>query len=283
MKHIQELTICLLVFLNTVESRKLVMKEVMIPPVVDIRQNVTLTCRFDVGEERLYSVKWYKDGAEFYRFMPDNYPPCRSLPVVGITLLNDTRCNMENVTLTRLTFNSSGRYRCEISTEAPNFKTVYRISNMTVVALPLDDPMIEGVLSSYFIGDSVRASCISAKSNPPAQLAWFINGVEADGWQEERDTVSPIADEQGLYSTTLGLNFVTEKRYLNPYTREMELRCTSTVGNRTWSVAVTSTLNALTNMGLAQERFSNNVRPIISSSHIILIALVSALQRLASS
>jgi hypothetical protein len=38
--------------------------------------------------------------------------------------------------------------------------------------------MIEGVLSAYSIGDYVTANCTSGKSNPPAVLAWQINGVE---------------------------------------------------------------------------------------------------------
>jgi hypothetical protein len=38
--------------------------------------------------------------------------------------------------------------------------------------------MIEGVLSSYSIGDYVTANCTSGKSNPTAILAWKINGVK---------------------------------------------------------------------------------------------------------
>jgi hypothetical protein len=38
--------------------------------------------------------------------------------------------------------------------------------------------MIEGVLSAYSIGDYVTANCTSGKSNPPAVLAWEINGVK---------------------------------------------------------------------------------------------------------
>jgi hypothetical protein len=38
--------------------------------------------------------------------------------------------------------------------------------------------MIEGVLSTYSIGDYVTANCTSAKSNPTAVLSWKINGVE---------------------------------------------------------------------------------------------------------
>jgi hypothetical protein len=43
-------------------------------------------------------------------------------------------------------------------------------------AFPAEDPMIEGVLSAYSIGDYVTANCTSAKSNPPAVLAWQVNG-----------------------------------------------------------------------------------------------------------
>jgi hypothetical protein len=40
---------------------------------------------------------------------------------------------MNAVTLINLQFNTSGSYRCEVSTEAPNFATVAQSGNMTVV------------------------------------------------------------------------------------------------------------------------------------------------------
>jgi hypothetical protein len=46
------------------------------------------------------------------------------------------------------------------------------------LAYPVEDPMIEGVLSTYAIGDQVNANCTSGKSNPPAVIAWAINGVK---------------------------------------------------------------------------------------------------------
>jgi hypothetical protein len=44
-------------------------------------------------------------------------------------------------------------------------------------AFPAEDPMIEGVLPAYSVGDYVTANCTSGKSNPPAVLTWQINGV----------------------------------------------------------------------------------------------------------
>jgi hypothetical protein len=40
---------------------------------------------------------------------------------------------MSRVTLINLQFNTSGNYKCEVSTEAPNFETVAQNSNMTVM------------------------------------------------------------------------------------------------------------------------------------------------------
>jgi hypothetical protein len=46
--------------------------------------------------------------------------------------------------------------------------------------------MIEGVLSSYSIGDYITANCTSGKSIPPANLSWHINGakVGSAGWAQ---------------------------------------------------------------------------------------------------
>ena len=33
-------------------------------------ENAVLICQYDLEGEQLYSVKWYKDGNEFFRFIP---------------------------------------------------------------------------------------------------------------------------------------------------------------------------------------------------------------------
>ena len=35
-----------------------------------IGDEAVLTCNYDLEGEELYSVKWYKDGNEFYRYIP---------------------------------------------------------------------------------------------------------------------------------------------------------------------------------------------------------------------
>uniref|UniRef100_A0A6P7FGR0 Uncharacterized protein LOC114329991 n=1 Tax=Diabrotica virgifera virgifera TaxID=50390 RepID=A0A6P7FGR0_DIAVI len=55
-------------------------------------ETAMLQCEFDLGNETLYSVKWYKDHEEFYRFVPKERPQANWFEVEGvnvdITLLN---------------------------------------------------------------------------------------------------------------------------------------------------------------------------------------------------
>lgn len=44
------------------------------PLVADVRGDIDLDCRFDMGAEELYAVKWYKDDREFFRFVYNQFP-----------------------------------------------------------------------------------------------------------------------------------------------------------------------------------------------------------------
>jgi hypothetical protein len=50
-----------------------------------------------------------------------------------LCVLQLQKSDYRSVTLVNLQFNTSGTYRCEVSTEAPNFETVAQNSNMTVM------------------------------------------------------------------------------------------------------------------------------------------------------
>ncbi|GLG99577.1 Uncharacterized protein GBIM_06013 [Gryllus bimaculatus] len=63
-----------------------VIRELFVPAVADMREPVTLWCRYDLAGARLYSVKWYKDDQEFYRYMPDEQPPAQTFPVPYVSL-----------------------------------------------------------------------------------------------------------------------------------------------------------------------------------------------------
>jgi hypothetical protein len=56
----------LLITFSGVECVRL--RDLSIPSFRFRDSDATLACNFDLEGERLYSVKWYKDGHEFYRF-----------------------------------------------------------------------------------------------------------------------------------------------------------------------------------------------------------------------
>jgi len=43
------------------------MISVDVPKFTTAKSRTSLTCNYDLGNDKLYSVKWYRDAAEFYR------------------------------------------------------------------------------------------------------------------------------------------------------------------------------------------------------------------------
>ncbi|XP_050443875.1 uncharacterized protein LOC126847605 isoform X2 [Adelges cooleyi] len=199
------------------------MIDVLVPRFADLRQSVVLGCSFEVGHGKLYSVKWYKDDNEFYRFIPEDLPAVQVFKQPGITL-DLSRCNMRRVTLGNLTFQTSGIYRCEVSTDAPKFEMVFKSANMTVIAYPEGNPLIEGVRSRYAVGDIVSGNCTSFKSYPQPSLTWYINGVQASDRQVEIYPVL-VNPEGPLYSKAVGIRFKVEKDHFQGLNVELDLTC----------------------------------------------------------
>lgn len=44
-----------------------------------------------------------------------------------------SHCNMRKVTLSNVTLQTSGTYRCEVSTDGPKFEIVFKSANMNVL------------------------------------------------------------------------------------------------------------------------------------------------------
>ncbi|XP_050543743.1 uncharacterized protein LOC126906846 [Daktulosphaira vitifoliae] len=136
--------------------------------------STTLTCIYDLEGETLYSVKWYKDGDEFFRYLPKSKPEIQVFEQKGIHIDID-KSNSNEVVLDSLQLSSSGSYRCEVSAEAPSFQTVAQERDMLTVALP-ESPQISGLQSEYIVGEIVNANCTLNHALPlQPQLVWYIN------------------------------------------------------------------------------------------------------------
>lgn len=199
---------------------------------VVIGSSTTLDCVYDLESEALYSVKWYKDGNEFYRYIPNDQPQTQVYPLPGVHV-DKYHSNSSHISLLNISLSSSGRYRCEVSAEGPSFQTVTDHGDMLAVALPEKGPTITGGRARYTEGDRVGVNCTSGASKPATQLTWFING-------EPVNASSPIIrgpwreyfGQEGLETTTLGLVFKVSRRHFRR--GDLKVKCVATIASIYW-------------------------------------------------
>lgn len=116
------------------------MEAVLVPQYRHRGSNASLLCKYDLQpNEELFSLKWYKEDTEFYRHTPPDPlsqpPPMTSYgqpqfnfqqgpqinaglvqtwPVPGIKI-DEEHSRPQHVILKRVTFRSTGTYRCEVT------------------------------------------------------------------------------------------------------------------------------------------------------------------------
>ncbi|BFF94540.1 uncharacterized protein DMAD_12147 [Drosophila madeirensis] len=205
--------------------------EVRIPNYVIKGSAAQLECLYDLDGEALYSVKWYKDGNEFYRYVPRDMPPAQTflLPGVKVDLHNSSDAI---VTLRDVNLNSAGRFRCEVSGEAPSFQTVTEHGDMVVVSLPdQGPPKISGGRPRYQIGDWVRINCTAGRSKPAVDLSWFVNGEAAEP-QKLRKYDTIVSGRDHLETSVLGLQFRVEQKHFR--NGDMKLKCVASLSTLYW-------------------------------------------------
>ncbi|XP_026328948.1 uncharacterized protein LOC113236936 [Hyposmocoma kahamanoa] len=165
------------------EGDTIALKDVQLvaPSAVRLGDTVSLGCTFQLeGNETLYSVKWYRGRQEFFSYLPKEYPTTRIFAVPGIDI-DEYRSTSQQVVLRDATRALAGRYRCEVSADAPSFHTQVRSAIIHVVELPSEKPTIKAEKGWYASGDSLKAHCSSPPADPPANLTWLLNGKDIEG------------------------------------------------------------------------------------------------------
>jgi len=198
-------------------STGLKLTRMTVPSVADFRDDLSLDCRFDMGGEQLYALKWYKDDHEFFRFMPAKKPHVFAFEVLGVSIANDSvNCGMEkcSLVLTNLIKGKSGGvYKCEVSTEAPAFRLASERRNVTVAAVPKGDPVISGFEDVYNEGQILDAVCTTHPSDPPQTITWFINNEPVPSkYLRSLEHSSPTPEN--LVSTSQELRFVVVENHV---------------------------------------------------------------------
>lgn len=119
----------LLCALQRVESIRLV--SIQVPERVSAGDRVRLSCIYDLEGDKLYSIKWYREGVEFFRFVPNQKESKLYFSMQGIEVDKEKSGN-GTVYIQDVVTNISGNYRCEISADAPLFQTLEAEGSMKV-------------------------------------------------------------------------------------------------------------------------------------------------------
>ncbi|XP_058454189.1 uncharacterized protein LOC131432116 [Malaya genurostris] len=224
------LLVLLQIFLVKETTFGIKLMEVRVPKHTIKDHPVRLECHYEMEGEALYSVKWYKDGNEFYRYVPRDNPPTQVFQLSGINVDLQNSTN-DQVVLDPIELSSSGKYRCEVSAEAPSFQTVSDHGEMTVVVLPDEDPHITGGKPRYQIGDYVRVNCSSGRSKPAVHLTWYINSEPADP-ALVRQYEPVVSGFDKLETSILGLEFRVKPKHFKR--GDMKLKCLATISTVYW-------------------------------------------------
>lgn len=126
-------------------------------------------------------------------------------------------------------------------------------SDMEVVDVPVNKPVITEIKSHYRIGELIRGNCTGQYSRPATNLTWLINDKPVSGavrtspitWQTNRSpqVTTPLIrqydsvkdDTRNLFSSSLGLILrLTQQHFLNgrlkvrpAITSKSAFRCTN--------------------------------------------------------
>jgi len=176
-----------------------------VPKYAKVGDNLRLVCEYASGDDQVYSVKWYKDNMEFYRYVPKDTPKAQSFYVEGINV-NLAKSNHKSVEISNVDLRTHGTFMCEVSSEAPRFKTVEANADLTIVLPPSSPPLVEPKPTSghrYRLGDMLEVNCTSPPSSPPAKLRYFINNEMDDG---SHTVMHRHIGLDGLISPTLSLS-----------------------------------------------------------------------------
>ncbi|KAJ8730906.1 hypothetical protein PYW08_002319 [Mythimna loreyi] len=185
-----------------------------------------LSCQYDLQGDTLYSVKWFKDNLEFFRYVPSNQPSLQTFRMRGVKV-DIARSTGNTVALVDLAHESSGNYSCEVNGDAPRFETKTAYKYLDVYLLPKTGPSVVGLKNQYNFGNLVAANCSLPPSHPQSLLIWFINGRVAPDSYVSGPWYRVSADRPDASETILQLSFhASEAEFIDG---TVKIKCQATI------------------------------------------------------
>ncbi|XP_066903143.1 uncharacterized protein [Halyomorpha halys] len=225
-----------LIFISIYVSGIMGLKHVRVhvPMAVKEGETALLLCFFDLEGDSLYSVKWYKGGREIFRYIPRETPSIKIFPIPGLEELHieKSRSNATHLYLKKVTKALKGRYSCEVSADAPSFRTALYSGDMNVVVIPTTLPEVLMSKIKYRIGETLKAECTSKDSRPAANLTWGLNGQTLDSENVKKFNIIRDPDTN-LETSVSQLSMIVQSHHFSSNGR-LKVRCTASIHNVYW-------------------------------------------------
>ena len=103
-----------------------------VPTPLAVGEGGWLLCEWEDEGDHVYALKWYVGGEEFYRWTPLETPAVKTF-MSSHFVVDSRESQRGRVRIRNVTMSAGGKYRCEISGEAPKFKTSFATADMMVV------------------------------------------------------------------------------------------------------------------------------------------------------
>lgn len=144
--------------------------QLQMPRIAISDDSVDLRCTYELDNEALYSIKYYRDGQEFYRFIPRDPRPVRIFPRRGLRV--EQTAHFHNwIRLLGVTKDTGGVFKCEVSLEG-SFETYSDEVQLSVQEAPKDRPELIYQMNQ---GGVVQFTCKSPRAIK-GRFTWIING-----------------------------------------------------------------------------------------------------------
>ncbi|XP_074595345.1 uncharacterized protein LOC141850587 [Brevipalpus obovatus] len=237
LSRIQFFSFIILCFFSGISS-SLRIKSIHVPPTLRLGQATWLNCSYELEDDHLYSIKWFKSDleepdankTEFYRYLANEQPPINVYETPGI-FVQTNLSTKGDVYLFNSSLDTEGRFWCEVLADQPSFQTVFKDAIMHVHHLPPQGPTIQPSILSLDKSDIINTTCYTGPSKPQATLTWYVN--------DRKVSTRFVRNEDHLLKQTQSGLKASQVRLLLPSSEEppvdgaYRLRCESKLVQKT--------------------------------------------------